>query len=386
MRAVILAAGEGMRLRPLTTYTPKPMLPVGNKPILQHIVEALAKEDVRDITMVVGYKKERIMGFFGDGSDFGVHIEYAIQRKQLGTAHALLHAKPSDDFILLPGDNIVDPQCIHSVKSKNNSILAVHSYIPSKYGVVEIKKKRARIIRVREVEDQALVFTGIGHFTSELFTIAKSTLRDGFYDITDAINRLDVNVVVSSCTWLDAVYPWDLLNLNWKILKNTPKKIAGKIEHATIIGKVQIGDGAVIGAGTYIKGPVVIGRNCTIGPNSVIMPGTSIGDGTQVGAMSYVENSILMENSVIDVGARIRNSIVGNAVNVGFNAMLLSGKIKKISGTEIVEREDVGAVIGDNTQIGSGVSIAPGTMVGADAKIEDCAKIHKDVENCARVI
>ena len=110
MKAVILAAGEGMRLRPLTVSEPKVMIPVANRPILEYVVEALVGNDIEDIVIVVGYRKERIMSHFEDGKKFGAKIEYVVQEKQLGNAHALACAKDrlSEDFVVLPGDNIVD--------------------------------------------------------------------------------------------------------------------------------------------------------------------------------------------------------------------------------------------------------------------------------------
>ncbi|MDO9097339.1 MAG: nucleotidyltransferase family protein, partial [Candidatus Methanoperedens sp.] len=89
MKAIILAAGEGLRCRPLTLTRSKVMLPVANKPLLEHIINAVAGNGIKDIALVVGYKKERIMDYFGDGIDFGVNISYVFQDAQLGTAHAV---------------------------------------------------------------------------------------------------------------------------------------------------------------------------------------------------------------------------------------------------------------------------------------------------------
>ena len=115
-QAVILTAGEGVRLRPLTVSRTKGMIPVANRPILDYVIEALSKNNIRDIVMVVGYKKEIIMSHFEDGSDFNVSIKYVEQRKQLGTAHALMQAKDliNSDFITLPGDNIITAEGITS--------------------------------------------------------------------------------------------------------------------------------------------------------------------------------------------------------------------------------------------------------------------------------
>ena len=112
MKAVILAAGEGKRLRPFTETMPKVMLPVANKPMLEYVFDAVKKSGIDEIVVVVGYKKEVIMDYFKDYED--VTITYVTQGKQLGTAHALLQAKKyiKDSFIVLAGDNIIDQSSI----------------------------------------------------------------------------------------------------------------------------------------------------------------------------------------------------------------------------------------------------------------------------------
>ncbi|MEK6838472.1 MAG: sugar phosphate nucleotidyltransferase, partial [Candidatus Thermoplasmatota archaeon] len=94
MKAIVLAAGEGARMGPFTASEPKVMIRVGNRPILEHVVRALAAEGIVDLVLVAGYRRERIMSYFQDGKAFGVKIEYIVQNKQLGTAHALLEASP----------------------------------------------------------------------------------------------------------------------------------------------------------------------------------------------------------------------------------------------------------------------------------------------------
>ena len=112
MKAVILAAGEGKRLRPFTETMPKVMLPVANKPILEHVFDALKNSGITEIILVVGYKKEVIMDYFKDYKD--IKITYVVQDKQLGTAHALSKAKNhiKNSFIVVPGDNIIDKKSI----------------------------------------------------------------------------------------------------------------------------------------------------------------------------------------------------------------------------------------------------------------------------------
>jgi len=142
--AVILAAGEGQRLRPFTVLKPKVMIPIANKPILQYVVEALAANGVRHIAMVVGYKKEQDQDYFGSGEKLGVEIDYIVQKQQLGTAHALLQARDmvGDGFLVLPGDNIIEANTItRLVEAKPSIILVKKQANISKYGVVTVRRR-----------------------------------------------------------------------------------------------------------------------------------------------------------------------------------------------------------------------------------------------------
>jgi len=142
MKAVILAAGEGKRLRPFTETMPKVMLPVANKPILEYVFDAVKNCGIDEIIVVVGYKKEVIMEYFKNYKD--IKITYVIQDKQLGTAHALLQAKSKldDSFIVISGDNIIDQNSISKLIKDNSeySLLIKDHPHPSKYGVVFIEK------------------------------------------------------------------------------------------------------------------------------------------------------------------------------------------------------------------------------------------------------
>ena len=386
MRAVILGAGEGGRLRPLTTYMPKVMLPVGNKPILEFIIKALVENDIRDITLVVGYHQDKIKQYFGSGSEFGARIDYAVQKKQLGTAHALYHARMDDEFLLFYGDNLVTSECVKELlKSEVNMILGSYSDRPWKYGVIE--KKSNKLVKIKEKlreSEEAIVFTGMGHFDGKIFELIEERMREGIYDLPDILNEMEIKIKVIS-GWRDAIYPWDLLELNSYALKDTTRKLAGKIEDSTIIGDVEIGENTKIGAGSYIRGKVKIGKNCEIGPNSVILGDTSIGDGVRIGAMSYIENSIIMSNTNIGINALIKDSVIGRNVYIAPKFVTLSGKIKRIVNDEVIEVTG-GAVIGDGASIGSVVIVHPGVLIGSNSNIGALKLIDKDVANGERVI
>ena len=173
MKAVILAAGEGTRLRPFTVSKPKVMIPIANHPIMEYAIEALSQNGVKDIVIVVGYRKESIMSYFEEGRRFGVDIEYVNQQKPLGTAHALLQAEKEidSDFLVLPGDNLIDPKEVSNLmeSESQNSLLIAESDIPSKYGVVFMEKGIVTKIVEKPMENlSALISTGIYRFTPEV--------------------------------------------------------------------------------------------------------------------------------------------------------------------------------------------------------------------------
>ncbi len=381
MRAIVLAAGEGYRLRPLTVHTPKVMLPVGNRPILEYVIEALRRKNVRDITIVVGYHADRVKQYFGSGRDFGVNITYVHQRKQLGTAHALYQARCDEEFLLLYGDNIIDERCVEQIMgAERNTVLVSRSNRAREYGVLVHGKDRTIIVEKPESGEENVVFTGIAKFGPEIFGEIERAMREEIYDLPKVLNRIKINYLNASCGWMDAVFPLDLLDLNRHALRGITRRLGGKVENATIVGNVEIGDGTVVGAGSYISGNVRIGENCFIGPNTVILGDTSIGDGVRIGAQSYVENSIIMEDTQIEEGALIKNSVIGRDASIGARFTAISGERKKVVGDRIY-RLVGGAVVGDGAEIGAVVVLHPGVHVGAGAKIADLKVLNEDVSD-----
>ncbi len=141
-QAVILAAGEGRRLKPFTVNKPKAMLSIAGKPIIQYVLESLAENGIRDIIFIVGYHKEQIFDYIGDGKQFGVEAKFITQSKQLGTAHALAQAKGAteEEFLVLPGDKLISPETVAQlIKAQVPAILVKREENPSRYGVVTVQ-------------------------------------------------------------------------------------------------------------------------------------------------------------------------------------------------------------------------------------------------------
>ncbi|MDO9536959.1 MAG: sugar phosphate nucleotidyltransferase [Thermoplasmata archaeon] len=399
MKAVILAAGEGTRLRPFTNSEPKPMIPIANRPILEYSIDALVKNGISDITLVVGYKKESIMSHFEDGSNWKAKIQYVDQKKRValaGTAYALSMAKNSvkGDFLVLAGDNIISSSLIGDLLAKKGKyrIVVTESDTPSKYGVVELSGDTVRnIVEKPEHHLSNLISTGIYKLNEDIFPIIDKVMKTGKYGLTSVIQSIipttKVTAVRTSKVWSDVVYPWDILTMNAVALRKCASKISGKIDKGvTFKGEVSIGEGTIIRSGTHIMGPVVIGDGCEIGPSVCIYPSTSIGNNVRIGPFTVVENSVLMDDVQLSSGSYVSHSVLGEGVEINpqFCAVeseahvRLEGEFKKV--------ERLGVLIGEGTVIGSQVSVKSGTIIGSDCKIAHHATIDENVEDSTKVM
>lgn len=201
MKAIILSAGEGTRMRPLTLTKPKTMLPVAGKPIIQYNIEALRECGIKDILIIVGYKEEIVKNYFKDGSEFGVNIQYATQSKLEGTANAISYGKDfiEDSLIILNGDIILDEDIIQEIKddyekTKPDTLMVITEVEdPSAFGVVELDGEK--IVKIIEKPkpgetDSKLINTGIYIFNKDIFDkIDKTEISPrGEYEITDSLS------------------------------------------------------------------------------------------------------------------------------------------------------------------------------------------------------
>jgi len=391
-------------MRPLTYTKPKVMLPIANKPILEHLISELKTAGIREIVLVVGYKDDVVRRYFGNGEELGVKLYYVSQRRQLGTADALKSAVHllDDDFLMLNGDNIVSGEEIAKLVDYDGMAIGVVSVRnPKDFGVVELEDGRIRrIIEKPERPPSNLINAGIYKFTSEIFEFLEKTplSKRGEYEITDTIQlAIDSGVEFRAFeveTWIDVGYPWDLLKANEFMLKDLEEsRIEGEVEDgAHIKGNVIIGEGTVVRAGSYIIGPVVIGKNCVIGPNCFIRPYTSIGDNCHIGACVEIKNSIIMSNTNVPHLNYVGDSVIGENCNLGAgtkiaNLRLDGGTIyATVKGRKIsTGRRKFGAIIGDNVKTGINVSINVGTMIGNDVFIAPSAKVEGYIEPYSRV-
>ena len=412
LKAIILSAGEGSRMRPLTLTKPKTMLPVAGKPIIQYNIESLRDNGITDILLIVRYKEEMVRNYFGDGSDFGVNIFYKTQKDFLGTANAISYGEDfiDDSIIVLNGDIILDDEIIHEIIKKYNYLtpdtlmLLTEVEDPSAFGVVEIENGNIKSIVEKPKREEApsnLVNAGIYIFNKDIFDkIRKTEISErGEYEITDSVSlQIKDNKTVighkTSKDWIDVGRPWELIEVNEDLIGKLKTEIKGTIEDGAFIhGEVFLDEGSVIKAGVYIEGNVYIGKNCDIGPNSYIRGNTYFGDNVHVGNAVEIKNSIIMENTNVSHLSYVGDSVIGsncniaagtNISNLRFDNATIKTKIKnqKIDSG----RRKLGAIIGDSVKTGINSSFSPGVKVGHNSTIGSGVLLYEDLPSDTRVM
>lgn len=412
LKAIILSAGEGSRMRPLTLTKPKTMLPVAGKPIIQYNIESLRDNGITDILLIVRYKEEMVRNYFGDGSDFGVNIFYKTQKDFLGTANAISYGEDfiDDSIIVLNGDIILDDEIIHEIIKKYNYLtpdtlmLLTEVEDPSAFGVVEIENGNIKSIVEKPKREEApsnLVNAGIYIFNKDIFDkIRKTEISErGEYEITDSVSlQIKDNKTVighkTSKDWIDVGRPWELIEVNEDLIGKLKTEIKGTIEDGAFIhGEVFLDEGSVIKAGVYIEGNVYIGKNCDIGPNSYIRGNTYFGDNVHVGNAVEIKNSIIMENTNVSHLSYVGDSVIGsncniaagtNIANLRFDNATIKTKIKnqKIDSG----RRKLGAIIGDSVKTGINSSFSPGVKVGHNSTIGSGVLLYEDLPSDTKVL
>ncbi len=370
MKAVVMAGGEGTRLRPLTSNRPKPLVPVLNKPIAQHIIEHLKRAGITDIVITLYYLAEEIQSYFGDGSDLGVNLIYSIEDSPLGTAGSVKKAEQylnDDTFIIVSGDALTDINidkavAFHREKKSEATLVLQHVENPLEFGVV-MTEDDGHIRRFLEKPSWGEVFS--------------DTVNTGMYILEPSVFKL--MEPAKSYDWSQDIFPrmlaessplfgyiledyWtDVGSLDqyrqaqYEMLAGMTKLPIGGVLHGD---NVWVGEGTEIDPTARIGGPVVIGTNCRIKAGVTIEPDTVIGD-----------------NAIIESGARLEKAILWDSAYVGKNA--------KLEGCTICNhctiKDDVqiqeGAVVGDRCHIEGGavirtmVKLWPDKVIEADSQV-----------------
>lgn len=329
MKAIILCAGLGTRLYPLTLSMSKHLIPVANKPILFYSLEMIQRAGISEVGLIIGKTNNDIKDAVRDGSRWGLDVTYILQNDPKGLAHAAKVAQDflgEEPFVMYLGDNLLKEGLGGFVSSFNqnkpNALILLHPVDnPSQFGVAELKESRIlKVVEKPKNPASNLAIIGAYIFDKNIFKAIdniKPSWRNEL-EITDAIQYLIKNdyVVDSHIVkqwWKDTGRPKEIIDANCAILDNIEKSVKGKInKNSSIEGKVVIEEGSEI-INSDIRGPVVIGKNCKI-MGSFIGPYTAVGNDTVI-ENSEIENSVIMGKCMISqIKGRIKDSLFGRNV------------------------------------------------------------------------
>jgi mannose-1-phosphate guanylyltransferase len=333
MQALILAGGKGTRLRPLTVYTPKPVVPVVNRPFLLYQLDILRKADITDITLSLSYQPDKIQHVLGNGSEFGVNLNYITEPSPMGTGGAYKFAADAlrETTVIFNGDILTDVDiskivAFHQSKKAAATIALIPVEDPSRYGLVQFdaNNKVERFIekpKGDEFGDQKLNTINAGIYVLEpsiLDIIADDTNRSFEYDVFPDIlgrNLPFYAYVMKDSYWLDIGTPESYLAAHKDFLSGTIKGF--EIENSSdsdVATRADIDKASVIGEGCNIKSGARI-------RNSVI------GQGVHIEEKAVIENSVVWAHTRISSAAEIRGAIIGRSCHIGRNAMISPGAV-----------------------------------------------------------
>jgi len=392
MQTVILAAGRGTRMQPLTDSRPKPMLPVADRPLVAHTADAAVDAGASELILVVGYKGELIRDYFGDRYR-GVPVRTVRQEDQLGTADAVDTARDHLDgeFAVLNGDNLSPPSAVEQLFEVAPAIGAIRVSDPSNYGVLSTDGDRVTgIVEKPSDPPSEMANAGAYVFPAEARSwLGVEESERGEHELTDVAARV-IDAYDVSCVemdhWLDVGRPWELLEANeWK-LGELDRRIEGTVaESATLRGAVVVEDRATVEPGVVIEGPALVRSGAHVGPNAYVRGHTLLAAATEVGHGVEIKNSVIMQGSNVPHLSYVGDSVLGRDVNFGAGTVV--GNLRHddqsvrvtVKGERVsTGRRKFGVVVGDGAKTGIDTSLNAGVTLSTGARTEPGESVFRD--------
>ncbi len=379
MKAVIMAGGEGTRLRPLTCGRPKPMVPIANRPVMEHIVELLKYHGITDIAATLQYMPDMIKKYFGDGSAFNVKMRYYIETKPLGTAGSVKNAENflDDTFLVVSGDALTDIDIksafeYHKSKKAMVTIILKRVDIPLEYGVVVVDKD-GRIIRFLEKPGWGEVFsdtvnTGIYILSPEIFKYMKP---NQIFDFSKDLFPILLSENKPLYGYITENYWCDIGDTS--AYNKAHEDIMNGLVRITLSGDelqrgIYTGRDTIIEKGANITSPCIIGAGCHIREGACIGPYTVIGDNCVISEGSGIKKSIVWKSCTFDMGVQLRGSIICDRVHMKQGAYAfeqsVAGEYSIISEHAVLKP---GAKIWPDKLVEPGIEISTNVVWGSKA-------------------
>lgn len=331
MRALILAGGKGTRLRPLTVYTPKPIVPVANRPFLGYQLDLIRQAGITDVTLSLSYQPDKIEDVLGDGSNYGVKLNFVTEPSALGTAGAVRFAieKSAEPVLVLNGDILTDIDLaamieLHSKSSSAVTIALATVEDPSRYGLVSLGANNSVESFIEKpasgthTSDVNTINAGIYILSPEAIDLIPKGVNSSFeYDVFPSALEKGLafkGYVMNGNYWQDIGTPQTYLAAHLDILAGRAKFAAADLAQSPDTSPTALIENSVIGEG------------CVIKPNAKIT-NSVLGAGVHVEEKAVIENSVLWAHSRISTFARIRGSVLGKGCHIGKDAELRAGSV-----------------------------------------------------------
>ncbi|MBD1943800.1 NTP transferase domain-containing protein [Coleofasciculus sp. FACHB-712] len=371
MRAVLMAGGSGTRLRPLTCDLPKPMVPILNRPIAEHIINLLKRHQITEVIATLHYLPDVMRDYFQDGSDFGVQITYAIEEDQpLGTAGCVKNIAEllDETFLVISGDSITDfdlTQAIEFHKRQKSKATLILTQVPNpiEFGVV-ITDEKQRIRRFLEKPSSSEIFsdtvnTGTYILEPEVLQYLPSNQESDFSkDLFPLLLEQDEPMYgyVAQGYWCDVGHLDAYRESQYDGLH---QKVKLDFAYEQVSPGLWIGQNTHIDPSAKIEAPALIGNNCRIGARVHIEPGTSIGDNVTIGADANLKRPIVWNGAIIGEEAHLRACVIGRGTRVDRRSHVLEG-----------------AVVGSLSTVGEEAQVSPQVRVWPSKQIESGATLN----------
>jgi mannose-1-phosphate guanylyltransferase/phosphomannomutase len=373
MKAVVMAGGEGNRLRPLTSNQPKPMVPVVGKPCMEHILELLREHELNEVIVTVAFLPQAIRSYFGQGETLGMEIGYSVEESPLGTAGSVrLTAKQLDEtFLVISGDALCDVDlsalvAFHKEKGAAVTIGLKSVENPLEFGIV-VTDEEGRIERFLEKPSWGQVFsdtinTGIYVMEPE---VLKHVPGDRPYDFSKELFPYLLEMGRPLYGYVMDGYWQDIGNLDQFRQANfdaLEEKVRLNIPGIRIRGNVWLGEGVEIGELEQIEGPAYVGNYCRISP------------GATVGSHAVLSNSVTLRERT-----RVTRSVIDASTHIGRSALIEGAILGRSCDIRAHVRIHEGVAIGDEVTIGAETVVMPGVRIYPYKDVESGSLIHESV-------
>ena len=373
MKAVVMAGGEGSRLRPLTIRRPKPMVPIAGKPVMEHILNLLKRHGITEVIVTVQYLASNIEDYFGNGSQFGMRITYSREDVPLGTAGSVKNAEDqlSEPFLVISGDaltdyNLTDIIRYHTEKKALATLTLAHVPNPLEYGVI-ITNEEGHITQFLEKPSWGEVFsdtinTGIYVLDPKIFSYFEKNIQ---YDFSQELFPYMLKKgdpifgYIADGYWCDVGNLSEYMRANADALESV---VELEIPAKNIGENIWCEEGVQIDEDAQLYGPIYLAHDCQVKAGSIIHGPSTIGHYTIIDERAQVDRSIVWNNSFIGERAELRGAIVGSSTSIKSKAVMFEG-----------------SVIGDNSIIQEAAIIQPNIKIWPDKEIEAGAVVNSSI-------